>query len=414
LETMLNCVIFLNTLYNHDKFFTKKDRCQQILTRRLGGGLLLLLTLLGATNALAALPARNVSPILRPSPPLAQPAAPQTSPVPGRKIREIPAQAGPSSDAAATEAAVRTLLEKGVFTPDLLSQHQNTPLTRAEWAGILVRALKHNTRLFSAFPFYRDVPADHPDYVPIEVAREKKLLAYPADHGFYYPEKPIAYADVYQGISHALTGPFPAPETEAHLLKGFGDRAELSPDLAAAVAKMARVHFFTAEAGRAETRVHANDAVTPDGLAPLMVYLMRVIERRADLSRREIAEVPALPGGLTLALSPSTAVMETQLTPGQIVTFSLVNVVPPLTKESRIRAVVRDVDSIQHRYGLIAEEARTPEDDFYRLRAPLTLLFPPRRRTPFIVPGQLFEATTETVTDRMDGESSLPTPVPAP
>lgn len=363
------------------------------LGRRIGESLLLL-ALFGSMSAPAAPAVRNVSPILRPSPPLAQPATPseRRPQSPDRNARNASDQSA-SSDTAMTEAAVQALLQKGIFTPELL--RRNTPLTRAEWAGILVRALKHNTRLFSAFPFYRDVPMDHPDYVPIEVAREKKLLTYSADHGFYHPEKPIVYADVYQGISHALTGPFPTPEAQAHLLKGFEDQTEFSPELAAAVAKMVRVHFFTAEAGRTETRAHADEAVTPEGLAPLVTYLMRVIELRADLSPQDIANVPVLPGGLALTLSPSTAVMETQLTPGQVVTFSLVNVVPPLTKESHLRAVVRDVDSVQHRYALIVEEARTPEDAFYRLRAPLTLLFPPRRRTPFIVPGQLFETTTE-------------------
>jgi len=105
--------------------------------------------------------------------------------------------------------ATQILVQQGIFPPEALTRTE--PITRAEWAGILVRAIGHNTKLYSEFPFYRDVPATDPDYVPIEVAREKKLTVYESDHGFYHPQKPVTYAEAYESISHAITGPPPDP-----------------------------------------------------------------------------------------------------------------------------------------------------------------------------------------------------------
>lgn len=389
----------------------------------------------------AAEPVENLDPLLQPSPPMAMPGTPIPEPrvtppsatVPSKKTIHAPdAQTVPPPDTAqpvnpteqpavdnipippaetalSGKRAVEILMEAGVYSTEM--ENRTTPLTRAEWATVLVKALKHNTSLFSNFPFYRDVPLTHPAYVPIEVAREKQLLVYPAGHGFYYPEKTLLFSDVYQGIAHALTGPLPSPEEEAHLLRSFEDKSTLPPILAASVAKMARSHFFTPESGLATKRLHPRETVTPEKAAPFVVYLMHVIENRADVNQREIAEVPALPANLSLMLSPSTAVMETQLISGQNVYFSLLNAVEPLPKESRIRAVVRDRDPAQHRYILYLGEARTPEDEFFRLNAMLVLTFPPRRRTPFIVPGQVFETQTNTV---VDVEKEVVTPVATP
>src|SRR5688572_29903283 len=57
----------------------------------------------------------------------------------------------PAETALSGKKAVETLIEKGVFSEKMESR--TTPLTRAEWATALVKALKHNTSLFSNFPF---------------------------------------------------------------------------------------------------------------------------------------------------------------------------------------------------------------------------------------------------------------------
>lgn len=356
-------------------------------------------------------PAQNLPPAMRLSPRLPQPGG-QTAPSsqspnaePSPPSANNPLVAPPSQGTPVVLSPktppfnpLHQLVEKGVF-PEAM-EAQDTPVLREQLAQVMVNALGYNTALVGEFPFYRDVLTKHPHYVPIEVAREKKLLTYPHDHGFYYPEKPVLYADAYQGIAHAITGPSPTPEMTAHLLQPFEDKESLSPAVQSAVAKMAHVRFFTAASGTAETRLHPGAFVTPKGLAPLVSYLMRVIELRSTVSE-EAAEAAAalqLPAGLALTVTPSTAVFESQLTPGQTTYFSLVNAVDPLPKATRLQAVVREVQP-PHTYILEINEARLPDGTLYQLQAPLKLTFPSRRRAAFMVPGQLFDVTTEASVD---------------
>src|SRR5688572_17170408 len=53
---------------------------------------------------------------------------------------------------------LQILINKGIFPPDAATRQQ--PISRAEWATVLVKAVGHNTSLVSEFPFYRDVPTD--------------------------------------------------------------------------------------------------------------------------------------------------------------------------------------------------------------------------------------------------------------
>lgn len=290
---------------------------------------------------------------------------------------------------------VRSLIDKGVFPPDAATR--TTPFNRAELAWILVKALKHNTELVSEFPFYRDVPKEYWAYAPIEVAREKKLIEHPDEHGFYHPEKTVTYADAYTAIAQAITGPLPSTEATEFLLKNFKDKADISPQVAPAAAKMAQVRFFSNRAmpEARRTLLNANDPVYPEGLAPHISYLMRLITRQAPL-RAEVAEtLPVLPAGLTLILSPATAIFEARLGVGEAVYLTLVSPAGPLPKGSRVRGQVQSANTNERTYGVDLFEARTPEGQFYQTSAELTLKFPPKEKLAFFVPGENFEAVTK-------------------
>ena len=79
----------------------------------------------------------------------------ETAPAPG------PEQTDPFQD-----------LSQKIFSPALRAQTQ--PITRAQLAEVMLKALDYDTTLVSEFPFYRDVPVDSPAYIPIELGREKK------------------------------------------------------------------------------------------------------------------------------------------------------------------------------------------------------------------------------------------------
>jgi hypothetical protein len=317
------------------------------------------------------------------------------------------------------ESALAKLVSLDIM-PASMQTSPTAPVTRAQLAEVLVKALKHNLDLYELFPFYRDVPRTHPDYAAIEVARETSLLTFQEDHGFYYPARPVRYRDLYVALAHALTGPNPVGEEQAHLLQPFGGAQAISFNVAPSVAKMARLRFFVTETGHVDPQLKLNELVTPDGLAPLVSSLMHIIELRSmAVEESEDERGSLLPGGLSLVISPSTAIFESQLTPGQRVFFSLSEAVTPLPKESRVRALVQDVSTAQHRYTLLVDEIRTPEDVFYRTQASLVITFPPRRRTNFIVPGQLLQTVTEALPIPTENKKSaippataIPTPKP--
>jgi hypothetical protein len=283
------------------------------------------------------------------------------------------------------------LVQKGVFPPEAMTHTE--PITRAEWARILVLAIGHNTHLYSEFPFYRDVPTTDPNYVSIEVAREKKLIVYEDNHGFYHPQKPMTYAEAYESISHAITGPPPDPELWPHLLKGFTDSDQLPAKTKPAVAKMARVKFFRTP--KPQTELHPNEAMTFVGATPLVTELIQLIQQRTPLQAENETMLANVPAGLELTLSPTTSILETNLDIGQNVSFTLVNPVGPLPKESRFTGQIISATPAARTYTVNLTTVKTPEGAEYNTEAQFTIGFSPRSRINFLVPGELFSAMNE-------------------
>lgn len=281
------------------------------------------------------------------------------------------------------------LVEKGIFPAD--SGTRTTPITRAELASILVKALEHNTTMVSEFPFFRDVPREHWAYVPVEVAREKRLLTDAYDHGFYYPDRAVTFGDVYRAISKAITGPPPSSDEAAHLLSRFVDLDELEPDDRMAMAKMARTRYFWRN-NQGDISSHWTEPVSPKDLAPLVASLMYLTEHKAALIP-ERGTLPVLPPDISLTVTPSSAIFEERIGVGEVVFFTLVYPADPLPKGTRLRGIVRDVLPSKT-YIIELTGARTPEDQIYRTSAELSIIFPPREKTAFIVPGEVFQTTT--------------------
>jgi hypothetical protein len=277
-----------------------------------------------------------------------------------------------------------------IYSPLLRSQTQ--PITRAQLAEVMLKALAYDTTLVSGFPFYRDVPVDSPAYVPIEVGREKKIMEYPEDHGFYYPEKPLTYGELYLAISHAITGPLPEGARAEYLLRNIPERAALSTQHYQAVAKMAQSRFFE-KTWRHQTRfAPVDEVVTPQGLAPFLTYMMFLKERRAVVSTSDQLN-PQLPAGMRLMISPSTGILEAQLKAGGRIRFQLVKTVETIPRGSMLRGVVQE-SSADRSYQIIFNSIRTTEGLIYDTRAELSVSFSTRDKLGFIVPGETFEVVT--------------------
>jgi hypothetical protein len=307
---------------------------------------------------------------------------------------------------------VKTLIEQKVYPADW--QDRTTPLTRAELADVLVKALKHDLRLVSEFPFYRDVPKDYWAYNAIEVGRAKKLLVYKEDHGFYYPDKPVTFADVFTGIANAITGKPPLEDEISFYLIIYPDWEEVPEELWPAVAKMTRARFFE---GQLSPALQLSVEPTPKALAPYIVALSHLNERRVLLPPQKEALLPAIPGGLTLTVSPAVAIFESRLAIGDSIYFSLAETVDQLPKGSKIRGTVKDSLGT-HTYVIELVEAETPEEKLFRINGELTLVFR-NKALPFIVPGESFQVTTRQLPGnaapaQAPSLESKPSPTPAP
>lgn len=377
-----------------------------------------LLLLLGSQTAfgLPFLPKKkpaveNLPPSTRISPNLMQP-APVTEPgkPPSGQLAKPVAPPEPPP------TPVQTLVKKGIFPED--AETRTTPFTRAELASILVKALGHNTQTVSEFPFYRDVPKDYWAYAYIEAAREKQLIEHAYGHGFYYPDKTVTYADAYLAISHAITGPPPTPEVTAHLLKPFKDKNTLKPYVAAAAAKMTLVRFFATRnlSETQKTMLRPNDPLDAEGLAPMITYLQRLIQRRSAVRTEATTAMPVLPAGLKLSVSPATAILEAKLTPGEYAYFTLPQPVDRLPKGSRFRGVVREAQPDNRKYTVELFEAQSPDGTLFQTSADLILSFPPKEKLGFFVPGELFETYTKSPAnpEENEAETVAPSVTPAP
>lgn len=289
--------------------------------------------------------------------------------------------------------ALKEMADKGIYSPEL--QTQDTPVTRAQLAEVLVKALKHDITLYSEFPFYRDVPVIDPAYVPIEVARAKRLIDYPGDHGFYHPAQPIRFGELYLAISHTLTGRPPAPERAEHLLRNIPERKSLSESQYASVSKMAQARFFS-RVRRHETRFQpVENEVTPQAMASYISFMMFLNQSRSPIGGAE-ETLPELPAGLTLVVSPSTGIMEERLKSGGRIRFQLVNAVETIPKGSMVRGTVQE--ALPNRtYRIVFDAIRTTEGQNFATRAELSIAFSARDKLGFIVPGETFEVVTQSV-----------------
>lgn len=332
-------------------------------------------------------PVESIPPIIQHQPSLMRPAY-EPAPKDAKPELTKPEAMGPIPIVQPADP-VKALIDSTVYPPAW--NERIDPLSRAELADVLVKALKHNTKLVSEFPFYRDVPKDYWAYNTVETARAKKLLDYPNDHGFYYPEKLVTFSEVFTGIAHAITGPPPSDEETSFYLVIYPDWEDIPAELQPAVAKMTRSRFFE---GQLSPGLQLSEPATPKAIAPYIITLTHLNERRTVLPPQKEALLPTVPGGLTLKISPTIAIFEARMGIGETVYFSLIEAVGPLPKGTKLKGTV--IDMIRpHSYVVELTEAEPPEEGLYRLNADMNIVFT-KKSLPFVVPGESFQAITRT------------------
>ncbi len=344
---------------------------------------------------LALLPAGHATGPLRPTGEAApQVPSPPVPTGPQGDSAQRPADAVPPAVQTQRLQALNFLIRAGLLPPE--SATRTTPITRAELARLIVGAIGYNTLMVSEFPFYRDVPVDLPDYAPIEVAREKRLIDYPEEHGFYHPGQAIRFAELYGALGKVLRPPAPSDSANRLTVESFADGNRLPAELVTPVAKMAYANFFPqTRQERHETYLLPQQEVSAPAIAPFIVRLMQVAGTHTQLEAAlPSGAVAFLPAGLSMTVTPTASLFRSRLAVGDTVTFSLVNNAGPLIKGSRFRGRVESVaDGSTYRIRLY--EVRTVnEDQFFETNTILTLVFPEKDEKAFVVPGQVFEITS--------------------
>jgi hypothetical protein len=281
---------------------------------------------------------------------------------------------------------------------------ENEPVTRAAFAEVLVKVMDYPTQYIVQFPTFRDVDTSHPAYPYIEALREKRLLWATNDQGYFEPDRPIKFLEVYKTFAHLLTERNLPPNMLNHYLEGISEnfRKRLNAEQKQDLAKVARWNIIDL---KQEIAYHSkgNHNMYRDKLAGMLTNLVnqyRTTELVIQQRRRPAAFIPE---GVTFALTPTAAIVKTTAQAGNIVYFQStapVTVSPTLTLDTgtRLRGEIQEEElgqqaTIYIRFG----QAITPEGKTYQANARLVITFPPNDKNAIVVPGNSFTVTTESI-----------------
>lgn len=324
--------------------------------------------------------------------------------------QEVNNQTPPPSmtvEQANAQDALTFLISHQILPADLTQPDQ--PVSRGHLAATLINALGFKSGEISEFPFYRDVTREHSAYIPIEIAREKRFLTFPEDHGFYYPEKAVLFSEVYQALAKTMTGPNPDSARSTHLVSGFADSAAIPEDLKPALAKLVETQFLPGDPQKqAAITLKPDEVVRAKELAPLILKLMVNTSGNPAVLFPEPLVLPTLPAGLALTITPTSAIFKSRVTVGDSLYFSLVNAVNPLPQNSRLRGNITQIQD-PDTFLVKLDRVDTPDGLHYQTNIDLTLHFTGRRD--LLVPGNDLPVVTQP-TEIMTPVSSEPPPNP--
>lgn len=304
-----------------------------------------------------------------------------------------------------------------------------TTVSRADFSVQLLKALGYPTDFVSEFPFFRDVPRDHPAYVSIETLRERGFVS-GLTGGFFKPEQPISNLDAYMAISSVMaTVRLPKPTVET-LLAAYKDKQDIPQRAQEPVARLVHEDILHVEQGK-ENFLKPEAPLTQDVLDTLLGRLGLQMQSTPLVSdRTNESLLPAVPAGLRVAVTPSSALVRDNLSAGDEVYFVTiedsravsqaesqkesideskpVDILTPqaplpttatpesetgLSRGTRLRANIietRPDGTMTLRFS----QAVTPVGTYYKLNALLPINFPKDADKAFVVPGQRFELLT--------------------
>lgn len=307
------------------------------------------------------------------------------------------------------QVTLEYLMRRGYFQSFAQNRFlPDEPMTRAQLVTLLYRASQMNTPFVSEFPYYRDVPLNYWGYVALEGFRMREILPEAmGKNGWLYPDRPVTRLEAGVLLSRTFTPQWLklTHDEELSTLKAFSVGEGACP--AWAQADLARVLYAGLLTPVSPPMDHPEQGFVLDLNMPLkrmdgarMVYQRALVED-ADESHTAAKKV-ALPSGMTLAITPTSAISAPQLAVGQSVFFTTTQMVSiPFTaislgRGSRLGGLVTTLSSDKQEAELTFSQITVPSGESYLLSARLILRFVAGKNgVSFRVPGEVFSLSTQ-------------------
>ena len=262
---------------------------------------------------------------------------------------------------------------------------------RAEWLLWLMKATNLQNVFVSEFPYYRDVDAQHPAYLAIESTRTKGWLDYwHTDAGYFKPDEPVSRLDALTTLGFSFQPSWfkRSLEDTQHLLLPYVTQIE---GKTSAIQQLALAHCIDSEFApkHPPSQAYLNQPLT---LIEANAWLMK--RRLLEQEQSPITVSKVIPAGLTLSVTPITALYAQQLTVGQYAYFAVDQdatlSVPPnvIPRGSRIRGIVSQASSDFRSVTVGFDKVILPSGDSYIIAASLPLAFEPMKLPPVDAQGK--------------------------
>lgn len=304
------------------------------------------------------------------------------------------------------QVVLEYLIRHGYFQPFANQQFlPNAPMTRAQLVTLLYRASQMNTPFVSEFPYYRDVPTGHWAYVAFEGFRMRGMLPKAlGESGWLKPDKPVTRLEAAVLLSRTFekTWLSLSDEEEESTLKAFS--AQDCADWAQGdLARILYAGLLTPQSPPVDQPDAGFQMALDEPLTRMdgarMVYQRALVEE-ADDAHRAVKKV-MLPAGMTLAITPTSAISAPQLAVGQAVYFTTTQTATiPFTpislgRGSRVGGVVTSLSSDHQQVELTFSQVVVPSGESYTFSGVLQLTFGiGKNGVAYRVPGEEFSIKT--------------------
>ena len=297
----------------------------------------------------------------------ADPAAPAITPSP------------PLSNAAKLPANTMPALTLPLpMTPET----ENRPVHRAEWLVWLMQVTNLQNVFVSEFPYFRDVSTQHPAYLAIESTRTKGWLDYwQINAGYFKPDDPVTRLDALTTLGFSFQPSWfkRSLEDTQHLLSPYALQIE---GKTSAIQQLALAHCIDSEfvPKSPQTETYLSQPLT---LTEANSWLLKRQLLEQEQSPTLVTKV--IPAGLTLSVTPTTALYAQQLTVGQYAYFAVEEDLPlavaptVIPRGARLRGVVNQASTDFRSVTVGFDKLILPSGESYLMAASLPLSFEPMK-----------------------------------